>query len=135
MVLTEAGHRRAAALALRLKDTGVTAIFTTTAVRTQETAEPTARALGITPKVVEGLFRRITSEHARDRVLIVNHSLNLPALLRALGYRDPPVIHPTPMQQVTTMLTPTMTQPASTSSVPRPTMCRAGSRLRPRTSL
>ena len=99
VVLTEAGHRRAAALALRLKDTGVTAIFTTTAVRTQETAGPTARALGITPNVVapqdiEGLVRRIRSEHARDRVLIVNHSLNLPALLRALGYRDPPVIGP-----------------------------------------
>lgn len=99
VVLTEAGHRRAATLALRLKDVGINAIFTTTAVRTQETAVPTARALGITPKIVapqdiEGLVRRIRTEHARDRILIVNHSLNLPALLRALGHRDPPTIGP-----------------------------------------
>ena len=99
VVLTAAGHRRAAALALRLKDARINVIFTTTAVRTRETAEPTARALGLTPKVVapqdiDGLVQRIKTEHAQDRVLIVNHSLNLPALLRALGHRDPPVIGP-----------------------------------------
>lgn len=97
VVLTEAGHRRAAALALRLKDSGITAIFTTNATRTQETAMPTAKALGITPRSVpqqdvEGLVRRITTEHRRDRVLVVNHSLNLPAILRALGHRDPPAV-------------------------------------------
>jgi broad specificity phosphatase PhoE len=58
VVLTEAGHRRAATLALRLKDAGINAIFTTTAVRTQETAVPTARALGITPKVVRPRISR-----------------------------------------------------------------------------
>jgi broad specificity phosphatase PhoE len=97
VVLTEAGHRRAAALAHRLKDSGITAIFTTNATRTQETAQPLAKALGITPKLiarqdVEGLVRRVTTEHKHDRVLIVNHSLNLPEILRALGYRDPPMI-------------------------------------------
>lgn len=97
VVLTEAGHRRAAALALRLRDSGITAIFTTNATRTQETAMPTAKALGITPRSVpqqdvEGLVRRITTEHSRDRVLVVNHSLNLSAILRALGHRDPPTV-------------------------------------------
>src|SRR3990172_9123322 len=52
IVLTEVGHRRAAALAHRLKDAGIAAIFTTDAVRTHETAAPTAKALGIQPKVV-----------------------------------------------------------------------------------
>jgi len=97
VVLTEAGHRRAAALAHRLKDSGITAIFTTNATRTQETAGPIAKALGLTPKLVEprdveGLVRRVTTEHKHDRVLIVNHSLNLPEILRALGYQDPPMI-------------------------------------------
>ena len=97
VVLTEAGRRRAAGLVERLRDAGVTAIFATSAVRTQETAAPTANALGITPKIVapqdvEGLVRRVTTEHARDRVLVVNHSLNLPAILRALGHPDPPAV-------------------------------------------
>ena len=97
IVLTEAGRLRAAGLADRLRDSGVAAIFTTTATRTQETAAPTARALGITPKVVapqdvEGLVRRVSTEHAGDRVLVVNHALNLPEILRAFGHRDPPTI-------------------------------------------
>lgn len=58
VVLTQAGHLRAAALAHRLKDSGVTAIFTTNATRTQETAAPTAKALGITPTVVATTGRR-----------------------------------------------------------------------------
>jgi broad specificity phosphatase PhoE len=97
VVLTEAGRLRAAGLADRLRDSGITAIFTTSATRTQETAGPTARVLGVTPKVVapqdvEGLVRRVTTEHAGDRVLIVNHSLNLPRILRAFGHADPPAV-------------------------------------------
>lgn len=90
-VLTEAGHRRAAALAHRLKDAGIGAIYVTDAVRTRENAEPTAKQLGIVPKVVarqdiEGLVARMRAEHPRDRVLIVNHALNIPPLLQALGH-------------------------------------------------
>jgi broad specificity phosphatase PhoE len=92
-VLTEAGHRRAAALAHRMKEAGVSAIYVTDAGRTQETAAPAARALGITPKVVsrqdiDGLVARIRAEHPRDRVLVVNHALNIPALLKALGHPE-----------------------------------------------
>jgi broad specificity phosphatase PhoE len=89
--LAEAGHRRAAALAKQLKDAGITAIYTSDAVRTQQTAEPTAKALGIQPKVVarqdvEGLVKRLRTEHPHDRVLVVNHALNIPAILKAFGH-------------------------------------------------
>lgn len=89
--LTEAGHRRAAALAHRLKDVGIKAIYTSDTVRTRQTAEPSAKALGIEPKLVgrqdvEGLVKRIRTEHAADRVLVVNHALNIPAILKEFGY-------------------------------------------------
>ena len=45
LVLTEAGHRRAAALSHRLKDARINAVFVTNAARTQQTAAPIARAL------------------------------------------------------------------------------------------
>ena len=92
-VLTEAGRRRAAALARRLKDAGISAIYVTDAVRTRQTAEPTAKALGIEPRIVarqdiEGLAARLRREHSQDRVLVVNHALNIAALLRALGHPE-----------------------------------------------
>lgn len=92
-VLAEAGHRRAAALAHRLKDARIGAIYVTDTHRTQQTAEPTARALGLVPKVVgrqeiEGLVTRVRSEHPRDRVLIVNHALNIAGLLRSMGHPE-----------------------------------------------
>jgi broad specificity phosphatase PhoE len=90
-VLTEAGHRRAAGLVARLKDAGIDVIYTSDAKRTVETATPIARALGITPKVmprraIESLINEVRMRHPRERVLIVNHALNLPALLKALGH-------------------------------------------------
>src|SRR5436309_7919351 len=42
--LSPAGHKRADALARILKDSQITAVFVTEFKRTQETAEPTARA-------------------------------------------------------------------------------------------
>jgi broad specificity phosphatase PhoE len=100
LVLVEAGHRRAAALAHRLKEAGITAIFTTTAPRTQQTAAPMATALKIEPKLVpmqdiEGLVGRVRAEHPRDRVLIVNHALNIGAILKAFGHRETVDVSPT----------------------------------------
>jgi phosphohistidine phosphatase SixA len=92
-VLTEAGRRRAAALAHRLKEAGITAIYATDAVRTRQTAEPAVRALGIELRVVprgdiEGLAARLRTHDRQDRVLVVNHALNIQPLLRALGHPD-----------------------------------------------
>src|SRR2546423_7035829 len=50
--LSSAGRARAEALARILKDSGITAIFTTEFKRTQETAAPTATSTHVTPTVV-----------------------------------------------------------------------------------
>ncbi len=47
--LSEAGRSRADILAKTLRDAGITAIYTSEFKRTQETAAPLAKALGINP--------------------------------------------------------------------------------------
>jgi broad specificity phosphatase PhoE len=98
--LTEAGHRRAQALAQVLKDAGISVIYTTERRRGIQTAEPIAKLLNIEPKRLpmqdsagidpslnrDGLISRLRSEHAHDRVLVVSHSWTLPRLLKALGH-------------------------------------------------
>lgn len=91
--LAEAGHRRATMLAHRLKEAGISAIYVTDTQRTRQTAEPTAKALGLEPRVVgrqeiESLVARVRSEQPQGRVLVVNHGLNVPGLLKAFGYPD-----------------------------------------------
>ncbi|EWC62887.1 putative phosphoglycerate mutase [Actinokineospora spheciospongiae] len=53
--LTELGRQQAAALAERLTDEPVLAVYASTATRAQETAEPVAKSHGHTVRVVEGL--------------------------------------------------------------------------------
>ena len=81
--LTPAGEERAAALADLLQDAGITAIFTSDARRTQETAKPLADALGsMRSRFPAATFQRIRSEHADDVVLVVGHSNTIPDLVK-----------------------------------------------------
>ncbi|MDX2220149.1 MAG: histidine phosphatase family protein [Burkholderiales bacterium] len=93
--LSEAGQRRAQALAVALKRSNVTAVYTTQLRRTQETAAPLATAAGVTPRVLT-VARGGVAEHvaeavklAREKpdgvVVIVGHSNTVPAIARALG--------------------------------------------------
>lgn len=93
--LSEAGQRRAEALAAALKDSKVVAIFTTHLRRTQDTAAPLAKQAGVAPRVFT-VSRASGAEHvaevarlARDQkegvVVIVGHSNTVPAIARALG--------------------------------------------------
>ena len=96
--LSEAGQRRAALLAMLLKDAGIKAIFTSNLERTIKTAEPLAQALGIAAKPLAQLntqFKQsdvdvfvefLRTEHRGDIVLLVGHSNTVPALLKALGH-------------------------------------------------
>jgi len=100
--LSEAGERRADALAALLKGSGINVTYTTGLQRTVKTAEPLAKLLGVEPKVqpqlrpgakpteVDDFARLFKTEHHRDVVLAVLHSNSVPALIRALG-------HPTPI--------------------------------------
>jgi broad specificity phosphatase PhoE len=95
--LTEAGQRRAKALAALLKDAGLTAIYVSQWQRTMQTAEPVAQALQLEParvpaRDIDGLLERLRTQHAEGRVLIIGHSLTVPRLLKAFGHPEEVVI-------------------------------------------
>jgi broad specificity phosphatase PhoE len=88
--LTSAGTARAQVLAHVLEKSGISAIYTSEAVRTQQTAAPTASLLGITPVVVAasdvaGLVSAIRSNHSGQKVLVVGHSNTVPQIIAEFG--------------------------------------------------
>jgi broad specificity phosphatase PhoE len=96
--LNEAGQARAEVLANALANAGVEAIYTTRFARTRSTAEPLARKLGLTVKVItaggdaathaRAIADRIRAEDAGKVVLVVGHSNTVPAIVTALGGGD-----------------------------------------------
>lgn len=95
--LTKRGAARARALVAVARDAGVTAIITTQFERTRKTAEPTAKALHITPEVVNAgtpaqHARAVAQQilrHAGGTILVVGHSNTIPAIVGALGAPQP----------------------------------------------
>jgi broad specificity phosphatase PhoE len=91
-VLSQAGEARAQLLARLLKDAGVTSIYTTDLKRTIQTAEPLAKALGITAvmfSAAESVTATLDVVRTRDKngvVVVVAHSNTVPAFLKALGH-------------------------------------------------
>jgi broad specificity phosphatase PhoE len=93
--LSEAGRARAEALAAMLKDAGITAIYTTEFKRTQQTAAPLAKALGIAVTAVSSkdtpaLLEKIKA--ATGNVLVVGHSNSVPDVVKGLGVTSPVTI-------------------------------------------
>lgn len=93
--LSDAGRARAESLAMMLKDAGITAIFTTQYKRTKQTAEPLAKALGLTvtevnARELDRLPEKIRA--LRGNALVVGHSNTVPATLKGLGIENPPDI-------------------------------------------
>jgi broad specificity phosphatase PhoE len=89
--LSREGQARAQSLARILKGAGITAIYTSEYRRTQETAGPLAKSVGIKPEVIpaDDLRSLVTKlRTSRGNVLVVGHSNTLPSLLRALGVSD-----------------------------------------------
>ena len=86
--LSDAGRARAASLAAALEDAEVVAIFATEFKRTQATAAPLAKALGlqvttISSKEPAKLIQAVKS--AGGNVLVVGHSNTVPAIVKDLG--------------------------------------------------
>jgi broad specificity phosphatase PhoE len=86
--LSDAGRERAASLAAILKDAGISAIFVTEFKRTQETAAPLAKALGMAPTIIDskdvaGLIARL--KQIDGNALVVGHSNTVPEVMKALG--------------------------------------------------
>jgi broad specificity phosphatase PhoE len=95
-LLSKEGHKRAECLAHLLRDAGIKAIFVTQVVRTQQTAEPLAKQLGLTPTVIassdiDGLVEKLHSASA-EVVLVVAHSDTLPGIIEKLGGGTIPAI-------------------------------------------
>ncbi len=99
--LSEAGRKRAQALAESLARAGLDAVYTTQFRRTRQTAEPAAQAAGVEPQVRPvsadnapgygaGLLAEIRALPAGSTVLVVGHSNTVPGLVEAFsGQRVP----------------------------------------------
>ena len=91
--LTDAGRARAESLAALLADAGITAIFSSEYKRTQETAAPLAKRLGLSVTVVPGkdtdaLLAKLRALAPGGRALVVGHSNTVPELaLRLTGVK------------------------------------------------
>ena len=88
--LNRAGAARAQELARVLEKTGISAIYTSEAIRTQQTATPTASQLGITSVAVPaadvaGLLSTIRSRNSGQTVLVVGHSSTVPQIIAEFG--------------------------------------------------
>jgi phosphohistidine phosphatase SixA len=86
--LSAAGEARAQALAVKLRDAGITSIWTTDLKRTQQTARPLADALHLTPHVLPAkdtaaLIAALRAE--KGRALVVGHTNTLPEVAQAFG--------------------------------------------------
>jgi broad specificity phosphatase PhoE len=90
--LSSSGRARADALARILKDSGITAIFTSEFRRTQETAAPTATSLNVAPTVVaaKDAASLVAKLHQLNgNALVVGHGDTIPNIIKALGINSP----------------------------------------------
>lgn len=90
--LSEAGRARAEALAKALRDAKIVAIYATEFKRTQQTAAPLAKALGITVTVLPAqdnaaLIAKLRASNGN--ALVVGHGDTIPNLIKALGVSEP----------------------------------------------
>ncbi len=90
--LSPAGRARADALARILKDSGITAIFTSEFKRSQETAAPTATSTHVVPTVVaakdtDALVAKL--HQLNGNALVVGHGDTIPNIIKALGINSP----------------------------------------------
>ena len=93
--LSDAGRARADSLATALKDAKITAIYATEFKRTQQTAAPLAKALGLTVTIVTSKSAPELIDHlkrSKGNVLVVGHSNTVPDIITALGVTTPVTI-------------------------------------------
>ncbi len=86
--LSPAGRARAQVLARILRDAHITAIFTSERKRTQATAAPLAKSIGVAPTIVPGKdYTTLVSKlrHAQGAALVVGHGDTIPGIIKALG--------------------------------------------------
>ena len=90
--LSETGRARAESLGYLLRDAGLTAIYVTEYKRTQQTAAPVAKAIGINvtilpAKETAALIAKL--QGSTGNALIIGHSNTLPEIIKGLGVSTP----------------------------------------------
>ncbi len=100
--LSPPGQQRAQDLVQVAGEAGVTVIYATQFIRTQQTAQPLADHLGLDVNIfnvtgdpqqyADDLADHILSEHRGEVVLIVSHSDTVPLIVEALGASPIPAI-------------------------------------------
>jgi len=96
-LLSKTGEQRATCLAQTLRDSHIGAIYVTEVKRTQQTAEPLAKSLGVELVVVKAndtaaLASKVRHDLSSKNVLVVGHSDTLPKVLSELGVSGVPSI-------------------------------------------
>ena len=87
-VLSEAGRRRARALADSLTDKGITRVFSSDFRRTRETAAPLADTLGLEVEIYDAFELEAFADSLRRMsggIVVAGHSNTTPELVRLLG--------------------------------------------------
>jgi broad specificity phosphatase PhoE len=89
--LSEAGRSRAEVLANMLRDSKISVIYTTEFKRTQQTAGPLAKALGLTVTTLPAenhaaLVAKLRTSTANS--LVVGHGNTIPGVIKALGISE-----------------------------------------------
>jgi broad specificity phosphatase PhoE len=90
--LSEAGRARAEVLANMLKDSKISVIYATEFKRTQQTAAPLAKALGLTITILPAenqaaLVAKLRTSNGAS--LVVGHGNTIPDIIKALGITEP----------------------------------------------
>lgn len=113
--LSEAGRRRAEALAHVVGAAGVATVFTSHLRRTKETVEPTLKVLGIGAAQMPAaavVARKARAGELGAVVLIAGHSDTVPEVIAELGVPSPPVIGHTEFDNLFVV---TLTEPTGAS--------------------
>jgi len=90
--LSPAGQERAERLAGMLKDAKITGIFVTELKRTQETAAPLSKMIGVAPTIVSAKdYATLLSKvrQVEGGSLVVGHGNTIPDVVKALGIETP----------------------------------------------
>ena len=93
--LSTQGQERAKELTHVVGKTGIKAIYTSTAKRTNETAQPLANLLNLTPKKLDDgvmIANDILANHLGEMVLVVGHTNTIPQALISLKSDSVPLI-------------------------------------------
>ena len=111
-LLSPAGEERARQLAQVLKDTGIQRIYVTEVRRTQQTAEPIAARLHLTPviiaqKDIDKLVSQLESLGENETVLVVGHSNTVPLIIERLGAGKASPMGEAEYDRLTVLFTPT----------------------------